>query len=103
MDSEVGAEISVPEEKMDRTQTVNEMVKLFGSEKRKRAFSAAQRNQVESEVLETALEPAFSHAEAKTEATPLAGQTVDVIVSNCISLIVWVVVSFQVHRHRVQV
>ena len=69
----MGEEISVPEEKEDTKQTVNEMVKLFGSEKRKRAFSAAQRNQVESEVLETALEPAFTHAQAKAESTPSAG------------------------------
>ena len=73
MESKIGEEISVPEEKPDRAQTVNEMVKLFGSERRKRAFSAAQKNQLDSEVLETALEPAFSHHQTKTDAqTPLA-------------------------------
>ena len=70
----MGKEIAVPDEKPDTAERVNEMVKLFGSEKRKRAFSAAQKNQVEGEVLKTALEPAFTHAETKAGGSPPEGQ-----------------------------
>lgn len=54
------------------------MVKVFGSEKRKRAYSAAQKNIVETGVLETALEPAFSHAQANIEKAPSTGSTPDI-------------------------
>lgn len=70
MDVEVGEEISIPEKKVDTSRSINQTVKLFGSERQKRAFSAAQKNRLESDVLKTALEPAFSHAQANSERTP---------------------------------
>lgn len=75
MDVEVGEEIDVPQEKVDFQASVNQHVSLFGSERRKRAFSAAQKNKIESDVLESALEPAFSHAEASVEKAPVTGQS----------------------------
>ena len=43
------------------------MVKLFGSEKQKKAFSAAKRNLVEAGALESALTTALSQAEKEME------------------------------------
>lgn len=40
---------------------------MFGSEKQKRALSAAKRNRVESDVLETALATAVTHAQNEIE------------------------------------
>lgn len=61
---EIGEEITVPEEEEREEKKYNarkSVVKTFGSEKRKRVYSAAQKNVVETDILETALEPAFSH------------------------------------------
>lgn len=73
-DAEVGEEVGVTEEKPDTLKSMDQTISLFGSERRKRAFSAAQRNRVESGVLETALEPAFSHAETNIDKTPGSGE-----------------------------
>lgn len=43
------------------------MVNLFGSEKQKRAFSAAKRNLVEEGELDAALATAVSHVKKETE------------------------------------
>lgn len=79
-DVQVGEEIAIPddvEEKRASVQeSVSQMVKVFGSEKRKRAYSAAQRNLMGTDVLETALEPAFSLAQANIEKTPSTGRSV---------------------------
>ena len=61
------------------TQTVD----LFGSEKQKRAFSAAQRNKVESGALEVALESAFSYAEAGVEKVSPAGELFCMVIECC--------------------
>ena len=75
MDAQIGEEIDVLDDQAEkRVKSTSQMVKVFGSEKRKRAYTAAQRNKVETETLEAALEPAFSHAEATIELTPSAGQ-----------------------------
>lgn len=62
------------EDKLDARKSMDQMVSLFGSEKQKRAFSAAQKNKVQSDLLETALEPAFSHAQANVDKTPVSGE-----------------------------
>lgn len=76
VEAQVEEEISVPEDEEEKyvsiRKSVDQMVQVFGSEKRKRAYSAAQRNMVETGVLETALEPAFSLAQANIEKTPSA-------------------------------
>ena len=73
VESQVGEDQVIPEDQGITRKAANQMVKVFGSERRKRAFSAAQKNQLDTEVLETALEPAFSHVEASTEKTSSAG------------------------------
>lgn len=73
VDAQIGEEIDVLDDQAERrVKSTSQMVKVFGSEKRKRAYTAAQRNKVETGTLETALEPAFSHAEAAIEMTPSA-------------------------------
>jgi hypothetical protein len=66
----VGEEKSVPDDELKRRannqKAADQMVQVFGGEKRKRAFSAAQRNVVETKVLEAALEPAFAKAKEST-------------------------------------
>ena len=49
--------------KPDRRKSVEQMISMFGSEKKKRAFSAAQKNKLEGDVLETALATAVTHAQ----------------------------------------
>ena len=49
--------------KPDRRKSVDQMISMFGSEKKKRAFSAAQKNKLEGDVLETALATAVTHAQ----------------------------------------
>ncbi len=53
--------------KVDTRQSLNQMVSLFGSERQKRAFSAAQKNRLESGILDSALETAFSHAQEEVD------------------------------------
>ena len=69
----VDNEITTPVKNADAGRSLGQMVSLFGSAKQKRAFSAAQKNKVESDILETALESAFSHAQAAVEKTSLSG------------------------------
>lgn len=70
---EVGEEIDVPKEDTDVRGSMDQSVSFFGSARRKRALSAAQRNRLETGALETALEPAFSHAETNIDNTPVSG------------------------------
>ena len=49
--------------RLERSQAQGEMVSLFGSERKKRAYAAYQRNRVGSEALETALVSAVSQAD----------------------------------------
>lgn len=70
----MGEDQLIPEDQGNTRRAANQMVKVFGSERRKRAYSAAQKNQLDTDVLETALEPAFSHVEANIEKTSSAGQ-----------------------------
>ena len=55
--------------KRERSEVQDEMVELFGSEKKKRAFAAYKRNKVGSEALEAAITGAVSHAGTTLEAT----------------------------------
>lgn len=55
--------------KPDHRKSIDQMVSMFGSEKQKRAFSAAKRNKVESDVLETALATAVTHAQNEIDKT----------------------------------
>lgn len=62
-------ELTVSEEspvKMETSKVHDEMVALFGSEKKKRAFAAFKRNKVESEALDTALASAVTHIDSTT-------------------------------------
>lgn len=61
------------DKEVDAGNSVSQMVELFGSAKQKRAFTAAQKNKIESNVLETALESAVAHAETKLDEIPTAG------------------------------
>ena len=72
-DVEVGEEIAVSGDQPSTREALDQTVSFFGSERRKRALSTAQKNKLESGVLETALEPAISHAEANIVESPAAG------------------------------
>lgn len=65
----MGEEISYPEDEEEKRanalKSIDQMVQVFGAEKQKRAYSAAKRNLIETEVLETALEPAFAQAKER--------------------------------------
>ena len=50
--------------KKERSQVQEEMVALFGSERKKRAFAAFKKNRVGDEALETALASAVTHVDS---------------------------------------
>ena len=56
-----------PSKPVDYRKSVDQMVNLFGSEKQKRAFSAAKRNVVEEGELDAALATAVSHVKKEVE------------------------------------
>ena len=53
----------------DKQSDVDKLVHLFGSQRQKRALSTAKKNRVDSSTLAEAIEPAFSHAQEKIEAS----------------------------------
>ena len=61
--------------KLEKSRVQEEMVTLFGSERRKRAFAAHKRNKVDSEALETALASAVSHVATSLETAASADST----------------------------
>ena len=71
------------------------MVKLFGSEKQKKAFSAAKRNLVEAGALESALTTALSQAEKEMEEA--ASGCVYMCVHVCIYMCVHVCTCVYIH------
>lgn len=56
-----------PSKVLDYRKSVDQMVNLFGSEKQKRAFSAAKRNVVDEGELDAALATAVSHVKKEVE------------------------------------
>ena len=56
-----------PSKPLDYRKSVDQMVNLFGSEKQKRAFSAAKRNVVDEGELDAALATAVSHVKKGVE------------------------------------
>jgi len=56
-----------PEEKDEKQSNVDKLVQLFGSQRQKRALSAAHKNRVDSHTLAGAIAPAFTHAQEKLE------------------------------------
>ena len=65
--SEGDAEEQTPSKPLDYRKSVDQMVNLFGSEKQKRAFSAAKRNIVDEGELDAALATAVSHVKKEVE------------------------------------
>ena len=65
--SEGDAEEQTPSKSLDYRKSVDQMVNLFGSEKQKRAFSAAKRNIVDEGELDAALATAVSHVKKEVE------------------------------------
>ncbi len=61
------AEEQTPSKPLDYRKSVDQMVNLFGSEKQKRAFSAAKRNVVDEGELDAALATAVSHVKKEVE------------------------------------
>ena len=61
------AEEQAPSKPLDYRKSVDQMVNLFGSEKQKRAFSAAKRNVVDEGELDAALATAVSHVKKEVE------------------------------------
>ena len=59
--------------KADYRKSVDKMVNLFGSEKQKRAFSAAKRNIVDEGELDAALATAVSHIKKEAEEVVASG------------------------------
>ena len=55
------------EREIDFRQTFDQMVTSFGSERAKRALSAAKRNKIENTLLDTVMAPAVSLAEEKAK------------------------------------
>ena len=66
VDDSAAAEQQTPS-KTDYRKSVDKMVNLFGSEKQKRAFSAAKRNVVDEGELDAALATAVSHIKKEVE------------------------------------
>ena len=66
VDDSAAAEQQTPS-KTDYKKSVDKMVNLFGSEKQKRAFSAAKRNVVDEGELDAALATAVSHIKKEVE------------------------------------
>lgn len=60
-------EEQTPSKPLDYRKSVDQMVNLFGSEKQKRAFSAAKRNVVDEGELDAALATAVSHVKKEVE------------------------------------
>ena len=78
------------------------MVKLFGSEKQKKAFSAAKRNLVEAGALESALTTALSQAEKEMEEAASGVCTcVYMCVYTCVYMCVHVCIYMCVHVYVV--
>lgn len=61
------SEEQIPSKALDYRKSVDQMVNLFGSEKQKRAFSAAKRNIVDEGELDAALATAVSHVKKEVE------------------------------------
>ena len=55
------------EKAVDFRQTFDQMVTSFGSERAKRALSAAKRNKIESTLLDSVMAPAVTQAEDKVK------------------------------------
>ena len=66
--------------KADYRKSVDKMVNLFGSEKQKRAFSAAKRNIVDEGELDAALATAVSHIKKEVEEVVASGVLQELLV-----------------------
>ena len=72
IDDAASAEQQTPS-KLDYRKSMDQMVNLFGSEKQKRAVSAAKRNLVDEGELDAALATAVSHVKKETEGVVSSG------------------------------
>ena len=55
--------LDTPQEEMEFSDRVHNMVAAFGSEKAKRALSSARKNKIDTAALELTLSPAVNHVE----------------------------------------